>query len=30
MTLFVSVLGGPDDGKKLAVTLSANVEEPDA
>ncbi|HEY2075189.1 MAG TPA: hypothetical protein VGH53_02530 [Streptosporangiaceae bacterium] len=30
MTLFVSVLGGPDDGKELAVTLSANVEEPDA
>ena len=23
MTLFVSVLGGPDDGKELAVSLSA-------
>lgn len=27
MTLFVSVLGGPGDGKELAVTLSAHLEE---
>lgn len=26
MTLFVSVLGGPDDGKELAVTLSAHLK----
>lgn len=27
MTLFVSVLGGPDDGKELAVSLTAHLEE---
>jgi hypothetical protein len=27
MTLFVSVLGGPDDGLELAVSLAANLEE---
>lgn len=27
MTLFVSVLGGPDDGKHLAVGLIANPAE---
>jgi hypothetical protein len=30
MTLFVSVLGGPDDGKELAVSLTANPAEADA
>jgi hypothetical protein len=30
MTLFVSVLGGPDDGKELAISLSANLAEDDA
>ena len=29
MTLFVSVLGGPDDGKQLTVSLAANPEESD-
>jgi hypothetical protein len=29
MTLFVSVLGGPDDGKELAVSLTAHLEESD-
>lgn len=29
MTLFVSVLGGPDDGKELAVSLTAHPEESD-
>lgn len=28
MTLLVSVLGGPDDGKELAVTLTPYVEQP--
>jgi hypothetical protein len=28
MTLLVSVLGGPDDGKQLAVSLTPYVEEP--
>jgi hypothetical protein len=28
MTLLVSVLGGPDDGKELAVTLTPYVEVP--
>jgi hypothetical protein len=28
MTLFVSVLGGPDDGKELAVTLTPHPEGP--
>lgn len=27
MTLFVSVLGAPDDGKELAVSLTAHLEE---
>lgn len=27
MTLFVGVLGGPDDGKELAVSLTAHLEE---
>ena len=27
MTLFVSVHGGPDDGKELAVSLTAHLEE---
>ena len=27
MTLFVSVLGGPDDGKRLMVSLTADVDE---
>jgi len=26
MTLFVSVLGGPDDGKALTVSLAADLE----
>ncbi len=26
MTLFVSVLGGPDDGKQLTVTLTAHTQ----
>ena len=29
MTLFVSVLGGPDDGKALTVSLAADLEESD-
>lgn len=27
MTLFVSVFGGPDDGKELAVSFTAYVDE---
>jgi hypothetical protein len=27
MTLFVSVLGGPDDGKELVISLTARPEE---
>lgn len=27
MTMFVSVLGGPDDGKKLMVSLTADMDE---
>ena len=29
MTLFVSVLGGPDDGKALTVSLTADLEDSD-